>query len=45
MQVNNHHLGTVVHKFSGSLTEGSQTFEPAFAYHQLQQVCIALCVT
>jgi hypothetical protein len=39
IQVNNHRLGTVVQKFSGSLADGAQeAFEPAFAYHQLQQV-------
>lgn len=39
VQINNHRLGTVVQKFSGTMAEGViDSFEPAFAYHQLQQV-------
>lgn len=41
LQINNHRLGTIVQKFSGSVAEGAvDSFEPAFAYHQLQQVCL-----
>lgn len=41
MQINNHRLGTVVQKFSGTVADGVvDSFEPAFAYHQLQQVSL-----
>lgn len=43
LQINNHRLGTIVQKFSGSVADGVvDSFEPAFAYHQLQQVCLNL---
>eukprot|EP00892_Ulva_mutabilis_P007157 jgi/Ulvmu1/4813/UM020_0098.1 len=43
VQINNHRLGTVVQKFSGTMAEGViDSFEPAFAYHQLQQRINAL---
>jgi hypothetical protein len=39
VQVNNQRLGTVVQKFMSSGIEAPhESFEPAFAYHQLQQV-------
>ena len=39
VQANNQRLGTVVQKFGGSGMEALQeSFEPAFAYHSLQQV-------
>jgi hypothetical protein len=39
MQANNQRLGTVVQRFASAGMDGPQeSFEPAFAYHQLQQV-------
>jgi hypothetical protein len=39
MQANNQRLGTVVQRFVSAGMDGPQeSFEPAFAYHQLQQV-------
>jgi hypothetical protein len=38
IQANNQRLGTVVQKFaSGGMDAPREAFEPAFAYHQLQQ--------
>jgi hypothetical protein len=40
VQANNQRLGTVVQRFASAGMDGPQeSFEPAFAYHQLQQVC------
>ena len=39
IQANNQRLGTVVQRFaSGGMDAPRESFEPAFAYHQLQQV-------